>query len=155
MRSRSCCCCELFLCHVMLLLSVVSARERGKKNVCGAVHKYRAMTGSYRYYIFFNIPSMRMYIVPERICKLHASSLQVPCKLAASSLHLRCIRVADFSALQMRCRRPRRNSWVLYQVHPRCRFFSNAVCVADKSDTRMQGTCRNLQAFGTAYIRSS
>ncbi len=79
----------------------------------------------------------------ELVCKFPASSLQVPCKFPASCLHLRCICIADLD-LHMRCRRRRRNSWILYQVHMRCRFFGVHICVADKSDTRMHRRCREL-----------
>jgi hypothetical protein len=68
------------------------------------------------------------FLVPlhQRVCRFvqecSCKFLEFPCKFQA----LQRICLADFSQLHLRCRAPRRKSWVLYQVHPCCRFFCNA-----------------------------
>jgi hypothetical protein len=51
-------------------------------------------------------------------------SVQVPCKFQA----LQRIRVVDFLTTHPCCRRSRRNSWILYQVYPCCRFLTTHPC---------------------------
>jgi len=100
---------------------------------------------------------------PYIVWELFGTCLQVPCKFPASSLqvdlHLRCICIADFLDLHMRCRRPLEEFVDFVPGAYALQIFRRCICVVDKSDTRMHRRCRelagNLQTNGTAYIRNS